>query len=73
MIGFQQVVQLDSQPEARYKHQSPALAVGDNRHRRSEDVKQFAVRNIDEKDEAWHDVQVPEKISIKFYISQELR
>lgn len=72
MIGFQQVVQLDSQPEARYKHQSPALAVGDDCHRRSEDVKKFAVRNIDQEDEAWNHMRVPEKIGIDFNISKEL-
>jgi len=49
------------------------LAVGDDRHRRSEDVKKFAVRNIDQEEQAWNYMKVPEKVGIDFYISKELR
>ena len=49
------------------------LAIGDDRHRRSEDVKKFAVRNIDQEDEAWNHMRVPEKVGIDSYISKELR
>jgi len=48
------------------------LAVGDDRYRRSEDVKQFAVRNINQEDQAWDHMEIPEKIGIDSYISKEL-
>jgi hypothetical protein len=35
-------------------------------------VKQFAVRDVNEPDKAWYDVEVPEEVSIDFYISEEL-
>ena len=47
------------------------LAVGDDGHRRSENVKQFAVRDVDEKDETWHHMSVPEKIGIDLYVFKE--
>jgi hypothetical protein len=36
-------------------------------------VKKFAVRNIDQEDQAWNHMEIPEKIGIDFYISKELR
>jgi hypothetical protein len=36
-------------------------------------VKQFAVRNIDEEDQAGYDMEIPEEISVDPYISEELR
>jgi hypothetical protein len=35
-------------------------------------VEQFAVWNIDEPDEAGYHMEVPEEVSIDFYISEEL-
>jgi hypothetical protein len=34
-------------------------------------VKQFAVRDIDEKDEARYHMEIPEKIGIDFYVFKE--
>jgi hypothetical protein len=36
-------------------------------------VKQFAVWNIDEEDQAGYDMEIPEKIGVDSYISKELR
>jgi hypothetical protein len=36
-------------------------------------VKKFAVRNIDQEDQAWNHMEIPEKIGIDSYISKELR
>lgn len=35
-------------------------------------MKQLAVGNIDNPDEAWDDMEVPEEIGIDFHISEEL-
>ena len=49
------------------------LAVGHNGHGRGKYVKQLAVGNIDDPDEARDNMKVPEKICVDSYISQELR
>ncbi len=36
-------------------------------------MKQFAVGNIDEKDETGNDMKIPEEIGIDPYVSEELR
>jgi hypothetical protein len=49
------------------------LAVGDDRHGRSEDMEQLAVGNVNDPDEAGNDVEVPEEVGIDSYLSQEMR
>ncbi len=34
-------------------------------------MKQLAVRDVNEKDEAWHHMEVPEKIGIDSYVLEE--
>ncbi len=48
------------------------LTVRDDSQRGGEDVKQFAVGNIDDPEEAWNDVEVPEEVGIDFDISKKL-
>ena len=48
------------------------LAVGDDGHRRGENVKQFAMGKIDNPDEAWDDMKVPEEVGIDLKLSEEL-
>jgi hypothetical protein len=49
------------------------LAVRDDSHGRGEDVKEFAMGDIDDPDETRDDMEVPEEVCVDFYISQELR
>jgi hypothetical protein len=48
------------------------LTVGDDGHRRGEDVEEFAMGDINKPDEAWDDMEVPEEVGIDFHVSEEL-
>jgi hypothetical protein len=49
------------------------LPVGYNGHGRGKDMEQFAVRDVDEKDEAGYYMEIPQEVRIDFYISEKLR
>jgi len=47
------------------------LAIGDDGHGRGENVKQFAMGDIDEPDEAGNDMKIPEEVRIDLNIPEE--
>jgi hypothetical protein len=49
------------------------LPVRDDGYGRGEDVKEFAMGDIDDPEEARDDMEVPEEVCVDFDISQELR
>jgi len=48
------------------------LAIGDDGYGRGKNMKQFAMGNIDEPDEAGNDMEIPEKVRINLDIHEEL-
>ncbi len=49
------------------------LPIGDDSDRRRKNVKQFAVGDIYDPDEARDDMEVPEEVGVDSYVSEELR
>jgi hypothetical protein len=45
------------------------LAIRNDRHGRGENMKKFAMGNVDNPDEAWHDVEVPQEVGVDLNIS----